>query len=253
MPFFTEMSLHYNRKVKEVLRNPIVLSFMCFLPLMYLFLYAPLLKNFTSLPGFQGGNILNTFLPGVLVTLGVFGGAFSGFRLCEELREGIIERFRVTPSSRLAILFGAVAKDVSMVLIQALIFTGAAWFFGFHPDPLGFLLTLVVLTLNTVIFASYSYAMALKFQSEDAMAPLVQVATLPILLLAGFLLPMDLAPKWLRMASHFDPVYYSIQASRDLMNGHLNRPGLWQVFAVNVPLAGLILWMAARLVRNTIR
>jgi ABC-2 type transport system permease protein len=140
-----------------------------------------------------------------------------------------------------------------MVLIQAFIFTGAAWFFGFRPDPLGFVLTLIVLTLTTVIFASYSYAIALKFQSEEALAPLVQVATLPILLLAGFLLPMDLAPTWLRTASHFDPVYYSIEASRDLMNGHFNRPSLWQVFAVNGLLAAIILWWAVRLVRNTIR
>ena len=129
-------------------------------------------------------------------------------------------------------------RDVTNVLLQALIFTGAALPFGLHVDPAGFLLLLLILAVNTALFASYSYAIALRFQNEDALVPFAQVVTLPVLLLAGFLLPMEMAPGWLKAAAHADPVYYSVAAAKALLNGHLNQPAVWQAFVVNIPLAG---------------
>lgn len=243
MSFFPEFKLYYVRKLKEVLHNPVMLSFTLFMPLMYLLLFAPMLKNFGGMPGFEQGNVLNTFLPGVLISLSVFGGAFAGFRLIDEIRQGIIERFRVTPTSRLALLLGAVGRDVTNVLVQGIIFTLVAIPCGLHVDFAGFLLLLLLMAVNTVLFASYSYAIALRFQNEDALVPFTQIVSFPILLLAGFLLPMELAPGWLKAAAHADPVFYSVAASRILMSGHTEQPAVWQAFAVNVPLAALLtLW-----------
>lgn len=249
----SEFKIFYVRKLREVLHNPIMLSFSLFVPLMYLLLFAPLLKGFTSMPGFEGGNVLNTFLPGVLVSLSVFGGAFAGFRLIDEIRQGIVERFRVTPTSRLAILFGAVGRDVTNVLVQGLIFTGVAIPLGLHVDVVGFLLLLLLMAVNTTLYASYSYAIAMRFQSEDALVPFAQLVTLPLLLLAGFLLPMDLAPAWLRAAAHADPMYYSVSASRALMNGHPGHASVWEAFGVNVPLAAIVAIWAGRSFRKVIR
>ncbi|TDX01629.1 ABC transporter permease [Dinghuibacter silviterrae] len=238
--------LFYIRKLREVIKNPVMLSFSLFMPLMYLLLYAPLLKNLTGMPGFQGGSVLNTFLPGVLISLTVFGGAFSGFRLIDEIRQGIIERFRVTPTSRLALLMGAVARDVTNVVVQGLIFTAAAIPFGLHVDPLGFVLLLLLMMCSTALFASYSYAIALMVKNEDALVPFAQMVAFPLLMLAGFLLPMELAPHWLRAAAYADPLYYSVAAARQLMNGHLGKPVIWEAFAITVPLAaGVIVWAGA--------
>jgi len=253
MSFITTLKLYYIRKIKESLRNPAMLSISVFIPLMYLFLFEPLLKHFTGMPGFESGNILNTFLPGILVSLSVFGGAFAGFRLIDEIRQGIIERFRVTPTSRQALLLGAVLKDVTSVLLQALIFTGAAIPFGLHVSLAGFALLLVILALNTALFASFSYAIALRFQNEDTLVPIAQVVTLPGLLLAGFLLPINLAPGWLKVASHFDPIYYSVEASRALMNGRFGQDAVWEVFLVTVPLTALVMGWAGTLFNKVVR
>lgn len=40
------------------------------------------------------------FVPGLLVMVALFGSGFVGFGLCDELREGVIERMQVTPMSR---------------------------------------------------------------------------------------------------------------------------------------------------------
>ena len=51
-------------------------------------------------------------MPGLLVLLAIFGGLFQGFGLIAELRAGVIERSRVTPVSRLALLLGRSLRDV---------------------------------------------------------------------------------------------------------------------------------------------
>lgn len=250
MSFVTEFKLYYVRKLNETLHNPAMLFISVFVPLMYLFLFAPLLKHFTGMPGFEMGNTLNTFLPGVLVSLSVFGGAYTGFRLIDEIRQGIIERLRVTPTSRIALLLGAILRDVTNVLAQALIFTVAAIPFGLEVHVGGFLLLMLLLVMNTALFASFSYAIALRFKNEDTLIPFAQLVTLPGLLLAGFLLPINLAPGWLKTAAHFDPIYYSVEASRALVGGRVGDASVWESFAVTVPLTAFVVGWASTLFKR---
>ena len=67
-------------------------------PLMYLFLFGPLLKPITAQIS-QGAttNAYQVFIPGLIVQLGMFGAMFVGFGLIAEYRAGVIEADRVTP------------------------------------------------------------------------------------------------------------------------------------------------------------
>jgi len=51
-------------------------------------------------------------------------------------------------------------------------------------------------------------------RSEDAFAPFVNGVALPLLLLSGVLLPMTLAPDWLRAVAQFDPLLHVVNALR---------------------------------------
>jgi ABC-2 type transport system permease protein len=246
MSFFSTLQLYYVRKVKESLRNPGFLFMAVGTPLMYLLLFAPLLKHLTGMPGFTGGNVLNVFLPGVEVVIAVYGGLYVGFGLVDEIRQGIIERFRVTPTSRLALLLGSVLRDVSAVLAQTLLITVLAIPFGLEVHWGGLAVIMALLAIISALFAAFSYALALRMKSEDAIAPIIQGISLPIMLLAGFLLPMEMAPHWLQVAALFNPVYYAVEASRALMAGHMNAPVVLQAFAVLLPVTSLVFLWAIR-------
>ena len=84
-------------------------------------LFAPLLKSLVHMPGFPPGGAYNVFVPGLLIQLGLFGASGVGFGLIDELRAGVIERFRVTPVSRLALLLGRARPRPAHPLIQSLI------------------------------------------------------------------------------------------------------------------------------------
>ncbi len=66
-----------------------------------------------------------------------------------------------------------------------------------------------------------SYTIALLVRSEDALGPLVQAVALPLLLLSGVLLPMALAPDWLRTIATFNPLYHAVEAMRALFNAQV--------------------------------
>ena len=83
------------------------------LPLLYLFLFGPLLEGATR-AGNTGTNAFNWFVPGLLIQIAIFGTAFGGFGLIAELRSGVIERMRVTPMSRVAMLLGRALRENGM-------------------------------------------------------------------------------------------------------------------------------------------
>ena len=94
-------------------------------PVLYLLLFAPLLKSLVHIPGFPPGGAYNVFVPGLLIQLGLFGASGVGFGLIDELRSGVIERFRVTPVSRLALLLGRAGRDLLTLIIQSIILLAA--------------------------------------------------------------------------------------------------------------------------------
>jgi ABC-2 type transport system permease protein len=69
--------------------------------------------------------------------------------------------------------------------------------------------------------ASIAYAVALAVGNEDAYAPIVFTAALPLLLLSGVLLPLTLAPVWLRALAALNPLSYAVNAARDIFNNQL--------------------------------
>jgi ABC-2 type transport system permease protein len=76
--------------------------------------------------------------------------------------------------------------------------------------------------------------------------------TLPLLLLSGVLLPLTLAPDWLRAVAALNPLSYAVDAARALLNGDLASADVWQGFAVLAPLAALAMWWAARSFRRAL-
>ncbi|HEX2645772.1 MAG TPA: ABC transporter permease, partial [Candidatus Dormibacteraeota bacterium] len=125
-------------------------------PLLYLILFAPLLKSISSVPGFPGGGAYNVFVPGLLVQLGLFSATSGGWSLIAEVKAGIIERMRVTPASRSALLLGRTLRDVVMLIVQAGVIVVGSIPFGLTLRLPGVLLAFVLMTLIALLMASIS-------------------------------------------------------------------------------------------------
>ncbi|MDQ6691281.1 MAG: ABC transporter permease, partial [Candidatus Dormibacteraeota bacterium] len=125
-----DVGLMFGRYMTLLVKNPAWVAIGVLQPVLYLVLFAPLLKSVASVRGFPPGGAYNVFVPGLLIQLGLFGAAGVGFGLIAELRNGVVERLRVTPVSRLALLLGRALRDIVMLLIQSTILVVLSLPFG---------------------------------------------------------------------------------------------------------------------------
>jgi len=227
-------------------RNPVWVGIGVVQPVFYLVLFAPLLESIARSPGFPSGGAYNVFVPGLLIQLGLFGATGVGFGLIAELRGGVIERLRVTPVSRFALLLGRTMRDILIMVIQALLLILMALPFGLSIHPLSVVLMLALLALLGLMMTPVSYAVALWLGSEDSFAPLIFTVSLPLLLLSGVLLPMSFAPDWLRAIAAANPLAYAVDASRAIFNNHLTDPSIGVAVAIMAILAVIAVSFAAR-------
>jgi ABC-2 type transport system permease protein len=237
--------LIYRRSLILTLRQPVWLLMGIFQPILYLVLFGPLLEGAVTQAG-AGVNAFDWFVPGLLVMIAVFGSAFVGFGLIAELRYGVIERMRVTPMSRTAMLLGRSLRDATLLLMQATIMIVIAIPFGVTIEPAGIVVTLVLVGLIGLAMAPLSYSAALALKSEDAFAPLIQFVALPLLLLSGIFLPLQLAPQWLQTLSDINPVTYAVDAVRAAFNGLWGDPAIAIGSTIVVAIAIAAVWVASR-------
>jgi ABC-2 type transport system permease protein len=210
--------LIFSRSLTLSLRNPVWVILGVLQPILYLLLFGPLLNNIAKMPGFPPGGAFNVFVPGILVMTALFGSAFVGFGLCDEIREGVIERMTVTPMSRVAMLVGRSLRDVALLEVQGLILVVLAIPFGLEINIGGVAVAFAMLALIGLMMSPVSYTLALILKSEDSLAPVVNGISLPLLLLSGVMLPMSLAPDWLQTIAKFNPLYHAVAAIRALFN-----------------------------------
>ncbi len=186
---------------------------------------------------------MDEFIPGLLVLEALFGTAFVGFSLIDDIRSGVIERFLVTPVSRSSILLGRVLRDAVILLLQCILITLVAIPFGLDVNAAGFLLSLLLYALVGITMASVSYGFALIYKIEDALAPTLNTITLPVSLLSGIILPLALAPLWLQDLSKINPFSYAVNATRDLFAGNFTSLGVIEGFVIIGVMAVLVfLW-----------
>jgi ABC-2 type transport system permease protein len=259
MNLLRDIRLLFLRKLREALRQPVWIVVGFSTPLIYLALFAPLLKPLAGGPGFSGGNVLDTFVPGILVLMAFGAGMGAGWTVIWELDSGVLERLRVTPASRLALLLGTVLRDVVLFVGPAILVIAVAGWFGFQPRWPGTALLLVLLGLVTAVCSATSSALGMILRQIGSLAAVVTGFQLPLTLMSGVLLPLSLGPAWLRALAHLNPLYYAVEASRVLATSAsqswlvgADAPIVDQAFILMLGLTALVIWWAMRVYRKAV-
>jgi ABC-2 type transport system permease protein len=246
MKILRDTWLVFGRYLQLLIGNPAWVVIGVLQPFLYVVLFAPLLKPLAATRGFPPGGAYNFFVPGLLIQLGLFGAAGVGFSLIAELRSGVIERFRVTPVSRVALLLGRALRDILTLIIQALVLLLVSIPFGLRFEVGPVLVVLGLVALLGLGMACVAYACALWLKDENSYAPLIFTASLPLLLLSGVLLPLTLAPDWLRKIAAANPLSYAVDAARALFLQNPSDPSVAKGLAIMVVLAIVALLIGVR-------
>ncbi|MEU2247993.1 ABC transporter permease [Streptomyces sp. NPDC019224] len=211
-----DTALIFGRYARQTLRSRFQILFGILMPLLHLLFFGPLL---TELPLGGAAGSWQILVPGLLLQLALFGASFAGFGLIIDKSTGVVERMRVTPVSRAALLLGRVLRDALLFVFQAVLLVLVAVLMGLRAPLAGVLIGFVFVGLLTVSLASLSYALAMRVSTPQEFGPVINSLTMPAMLLSGLMLPMTLGPKWLDVLSRFTPFRYLVDAVRDAYVG----------------------------------
>jgi ABC-2 type transport system permease protein len=233
--------LVFVRSMRPTLRSPVVIVFGVLQPLLWLVLFGPLLNTSGS---------WQWFVPGLIIQMGLFGTAYAGFGLIPEIRSGALERMRVTPVSRVALLLGRVLRDVVVLVVQCALLVAISTIFGFRATIADVALAMVYAAVLGIAIGAVSYTLALKLRNEYTFAPVLSSTVMPLMLLSGVLLPMDQGPDWLYTVSRINPFSHIADAVRAVINGDFGSSSVLVGGIIAVVLAALCLLWGTRSFRR---
>ncbi|MGN9838627.1 ABC transporter permease [Nonomuraea sp. H19] len=235
-------------ELKKSFSNPVWPLFGILQPVLYLVMFAPLLKTMT--PGGTTVDALRMFTPAAMMMIAVFGCLFSGFGLIADLRNGSLERHAVSPAWRPAVVLGRVAKDMVVLVCQAILVLIVAIAMGVRIGAVELLLVLLLMAATGLFASSLSQGLALTVRDENGMSQTLNLFLLPIMLLAGLFVPISFAPDWMKTLAPINPLYHAVEAGRALFAGRLSDSSIPIAFAVFLVLAVLTTAWSVRSLRK---
>lgn len=204
------------RRFYRVPANPV--SILLF-PLIQLFVFSQLFKDIVSLPGFGGGGSYLAYLaPGQIAFTIFLAVAWVGGNLLVDLRNGYLDKLRVAPINRYAVL----AAEIVPLFLEALVMGGAilvlSVLMGARVETglPGAALILLLGGLFGVVWSGTSFLPALLTKNEQATGTLAMLF-MPLAFMSTAFVPVSLMPDWLQVLNTWNPISHPIEAMRGLM------------------------------------
>jgi ABC-2 type transport system permease protein/oleandomycin transport system permease protein len=219
------------RSIKRIPRAPDLLISFTVQPIMFVLLFVYVFGGAISTPGYDYVDFL---MPGIMVQTMSFGGFVTALGLSEDLKKGLIDRFRSLPMSRAAVLAGRTLADVgtNSISIAVMLIVGAIAGFGFDA-PLTHVLAGILLLLLWGYAFSWVFAfIGLSSSSPEASQSLGFILIFPLTFVSSAFVPVESMPTALRAFAEVNPFTITVNAMRALFLGAPAGNNVW----------GAVLW-----------
>jgi ABC-2 type transport system permease protein len=239
----TWLTLQY--EAGQLVHDPVAIAATLLNPVTYLIFFTPFLKSVLHVSTYGGA--FQIYVPLLFCSMGLFGGLFAGFTLLAAIRQGVIARLRVTPLSRVGLLLGRELVFFLLIGFQAVVITVVAVIFGLRVPPANVLLALIVLAMMLLLGVSISFALAISVPNETLLGNLINGVAQPLALLAGVLIPLSVAPLWVRRVALWNPFAWGANGMRAIFDGHIGAPVVWEASLILAGLAVVAVVLSSRL------
>ncbi|OEJ23271.1 multidrug ABC transporter permease [Streptomyces agglomeratus] len=204
------------RSIRLSRRNVDALMMAMALPVMLLLIFVYFFGGAIN----TGTEYVTYVVPGVLLLCAGFGSASTAVAVAEDLKGGIIDRFRSLDIGGTPILAGHVLASTARNLIATALVFALAFAIGFRPSasPGGWLAAIGLLVAYIAALSWLSAAVGLLVKSPEAAGGFTFfVSFLPYP--SSAFVPTDTMPSWLQGFAAHQPVTHVIEAVRGLLLG----------------------------------
>lgn len=209
-----------HRNLVAIWRVPTVLIFELVQPVMFVLLFRFIYANqFATLP--KGLNYVQFLMPGIFVQNAIFGSTTTAIGLADDLKKGLIDRFRSLPMARSAVLAGRTTSDLGKNFLLVLLVIGIGYLvqFRFHN---GFLAALGVIALVLAVgfvFSWISACVGLALKEVEAVQAAVFTLVFPVVFVSSAFVPVAGMAGFLQVVARNNPVTAWCNLARYLANG----------------------------------
>jgi ABC transporter DrrB family efflux protein len=226
------------------MRVPAYLMFTVIQPVMFVLLFRYVFGG--AIPVHVRGGYVNFLMPGIIGQTAAFATFGTAIALAQELKKGVIDRFRSMPMARSAVLAGRLVADTGRMLLTILIIVAVGYAVGFRfTNGVGGAVAMVVLaTVFGLAICCISAYTGLAIGDEESVQAFGLIWLFPITFLSSAFVPIPTMPGWLQAFANNQPVTYVINTMRALALGGPVEANLWKsiawlagIFIVFLPLA----------------
>jgi ABC-2 type transport system permease protein/oleandomycin transport system permease protein len=238
------------RNLRAMTRVPQAVVFSTIQPVIFVLMFRYVFGGAIKTPGIPYVDFL---MPGIFVQTIVFGGVNSVIGLADDLRKGLIERFRSFPMARSAVLSGRAMADLVRNVGVVILMTIVGFLVGFriHTNAIAFIAGLGILLLFSFAL-SWPYALLALSAGDPESA---QAAAFPFLALFVFasssFVPVSTMPGWLQAWARHQPVSNTVEAVRHLVIGGPTTASVEQSIAWSLGIMLVFVPLAVRKYRRT--
>ena len=221
-------------------------------PILWLGIFGEALSKVRAIPT-QGFTYLQFITPGILTQSVVFVAIFYGLYISMDRDTGILQKLLVTPTPRLALVWGKMISAGLRGLTQAVVVFIFALILGvqLHISLLTILGVILIVMLGAAVFTGLSMIIASIVKTRERFMGIGQVITLPLFFASNAIYPVSIMPGWLQVVANVNPLSYMVNGLRALMlSGNFNGVG-FDILVLAVTALGMSIlsaWMYPKVV-----
>jgi ABC-2 type transport system permease protein len=234
------------RHLRAVPRNPDLLIFATIQPIMFVLLFNYVFGGSIDVPGYA--SYTQFLIPGVFAQTVLFGSAFTGIGVAEDMQKGIIDRLRSLPMYQPSVLVGRTVSDLCRNIFTFFVMFIVGYLVGFRIQG-----TIAAALGATLLLLGFSYAFSwvqaligLSVKSVEAANSAGFIWMFPLTFVSSAFVSTESMPTWLQTFADWNPFTKLTNAARALYNGTNPGADLWYAIGWAVGITIVFSFLASR-------
>jgi ABC transporter DrrB family efflux protein len=193
------------RNLRHIRRTPELLLDVTLSPIMFVILFRYVFGG--AIP-VEGTTYVNFLMAGIFVQTIAFAGVYTGVLLANDLKNGMIDRFRSLPMLQSSVLTGRTLTDLMRAMLAVAVMTAVGLLVGFRPEGGlgGWFLAIGVMLAFGFALSWVGVAMGAFVRTPEALQGLIFMTVFPLTFASSAFVPTETMPDWLRVFADNQPM-----------------------------------------------
>jgi ABC-2 type transport system permease protein len=221
---FADGMVVMRRNVLQISRIPTVLILELVQPIMFVLLFRFVFAGNIITP--PGMTYVMYLMPGIFVQNAIFGSTTTAIGLAEDMKKGLVDRFRSLPMARSAVLVGRTSSDLAKNFVLLMLVIPVGYLVGFRfTNGLAGAIGMVVLVLTVgFAFSWISATVGLAIKEVEGVQAAMFTGIFPIVFISSALVPVQGMVSWIQPIAEHNPVTIWANCARVLALGDVALP-----------------------------